>query len=66
MPVYLNGNIFKHCKLANFSHSFNLVPPRWIVEPVDQSVILDNSIDIVCQANGFPVPTISWKQAIGW
>lgn len=41
------------------------VPPKWVVEPEDQSVILGNSVVIPCQADGSPTPTILWKQAIG-
>lgn len=41
------------------------MPPKWIVEPEDQSVILGNSVVISCQADGSPTPTILWKQAIG-
>lgn len=41
------------------------VPPKWIVEPEDQSVILGNSVVIPCQAEGSPPPTLLWKQAIG-
>lgn len=42
-----------------------LVPPKWIVEPEDQSVILGNSVVIPCEADGSPPPTLLWKQAIG-
>lgn len=41
------------------------VPPKWIVEPEDQSVILGNSVRVFCQAEGSPQPIILWKQAIG-
>lgn len=41
------------------------MPPKWIVEPEDQSVILGNSVIIPCEANGSPPPTLLWKQAIG-
>jgi hypothetical protein len=44
---------------------FSLVPPRWIVEPADQSVVLGKSVVLQCQADGFPKPTVTWKQAIG-
>lgn len=42
-----------------------LVPPKWIVEPEDRSVILGNSVVIPCEAIGSPPPTFLWKQAIG-
>ncbi|XP_059481325.1 cell adhesion molecule Dscam2-like isoform X4 [Neocloeon triangulifer] len=41
------------------------VPPRWVVEPSDQSVVLGKSVVLQCQADGFPKPTVTWKQAIG-
>lgn len=42
-----------------------IVPPKWIVEPEDKSVILGNSVLIPCEAAGSPPPTLLWKQAIG-
>lgn len=41
------------------------VPPRWILEPQDQSAVLGNSVTIQCKADGFPIPNLHWKQAIG-
>lgn len=41
------------------------MPPRWIVEPADQSAILGHQVVITCQADGFPQPSVVWKQAIG-
>ena len=41
------------------------VPPRWIVEPTDQSAVLGHQVVITCQADGFPQPSVVWKQAIG-
>lgn len=41
------------------------VPPKWIVEPEDQSAVLGNTVIISCEADGSPAPAISWKQAIG-
>lgn len=41
------------------------MPPRWVNEPHDQSVVLGNLVMIVCKADGFPIPTVNWKQAIG-
>lgn len=43
----------------------NIVPPRWIVEPQDQSAVLGNSVIITCRADGFPIPVVQWKQSIG-
>jgi Down syndrome cell adhesion molecule len=41
------------------------VPPRWTVEPNDQSAVLGHSILLDCQADGFPNPATNWKQAVG-
>ncbi|XP_024940114.1 Down syndrome cell adhesion molecule-like protein Dscam2 isoform X3 [Cephus cinctus] len=60
------------CRVANgaasVAHSALLhvnVPPRWTVEPIDQTAIVGHGVSIACQAEGFPIPTISWKQSIG-
>uniref|UniRef100_A0A1B0GIB4 Down syndrome cell adhesion molecule-like protein Dscam2 n=2 Tax=Lutzomyia longipalpis TaxID=7200 RepID=A0A1B0GIB4_LUTLO len=65
-----NGNYT--CEISNRAATVSYtavlsvsVPPRWIVEPQDQSVILGNLVIIDCKADGFPKPTVSWKQAIG-
>jgi hypothetical protein len=42
-----------------------LVPPRWMVEPTDHSVVQGNPVSLHCQVDGFPKPTIIWKQAVG-
>ncbi|GLG93723.1 Tyrosine-protein phosphatase Lar, partial [Gryllus bimaculatus] len=47
------------------AHLSVMVPPRWVVEPSDQSVVLGNSVMLTCQVDGFPKPTVVWKQAIG-
>jgi Down syndrome cell adhesion molecule len=36
-----------------------------LVEPADESVVLGKSVVLQCQADGFPKPTVTWKQAIG-
>lgn len=41
------------------------MPPRWITEPNDHSSVLGNPVSIECRADGFPIPTVHWKQAIG-
>ncbi|XP_058830387.1 cell adhesion molecule Dscam2 isoform X2 [Topomyia yanbarensis] len=41
------------------------VPPSWVREPLDLSVILGNSIYLPCEAGGFPEPTISWFRRKG-
>lgn len=41
------------------------MPPRWIVEPTDKSAIIGNTVIIACKADGFPLPTLQWKQALG-
>ncbi|XP_062543638.1 cell adhesion molecule Dscam2 isoform X3 [Armigeres subalbatus] len=42
-----------------------IVPPRWIVEPIDVSVERNRHITLHCQAQGVPTPTIQWKKATG-
>nr|XP_050851568.1 cell adhesion molecule Dscam2-like isoform X6 [Vespula vulgaris] len=42
-----------------------LVPPRWTVEPIDQDAVVGHGVSIACQAEGFPIPTVTWKQSIG-
>lgn len=42
------------------------VPPYWILEPArEQNVILGSAISLHCQADGFPKPVVTWKQALG-
>lgn len=43
-----------------------LVPPKWIVEPVDVNVERNKHAVIDCQADGVPTPILLWKKAIGW
>lgn len=44
---------------------FTKVPPRWIIEPKDQSAILGTSLSITCKAEGFPMPKLQWRQSLG-
>uniref|UniRef100_A0A1I8PJY9 Down syndrome cell adhesion molecule-like protein Dscam2 n=1 Tax=Stomoxys calcitrans TaxID=35570 RepID=A0A1I8PJY9_STOCA len=65
-----NGNYT--CRVTNRAGSVEYtallsvsVPPRWIIKPTDQDAILGNPVVLRCQADGFPVPTLQWKQSIG-
>ncbi|KAL1500781.1 hypothetical protein ABEB36_006226 [Hypothenemus hampei] len=40
------------------------VPPRWTTEPVDSSVAADQEAMLHCQADGYPMPVITWKKAV--
>ncbi|XP_048510955.1 Down syndrome cell adhesion molecule-like protein Dscam2 isoform X2 [Athalia rosae] len=60
------------CRVANdaatVAHSALLnvnVPPRWTVEPIDQTAIVGHGVSVACQAEGFPIPSVTWKQSIG-
>ncbi|XP_071538790.1 cell adhesion molecule Dscam2-like isoform X2 [Panulirus ornatus] len=41
------------------------VPPRWVSEPVDQSVTRGGEALIHCQTEGFPPPKIIWRKYHG-
>ena len=41
------------------------VPPRWVVEPEDTSVIRKQSVYLDCAATGIPEPTITWSENLG-
>lgn len=41
------------------------VPPKWVVEPKDTSAHANQDIMLNCGAEGYPVPTITWKKAVG-
>ncbi|KAG7165542.1 Down syndrome cell adhesion molecule-like protein 2-like 10, partial [Homarus americanus] len=38
------------------------VPPRWVVEPHDVSVIRGKDAILTCHATGFPEPTVTWRK----
>ncbi|XP_068213179.1 cell adhesion molecule Dscam2-like isoform X2 [Palaemon carinicauda] len=38
------------------------VPPRWVVEPHDVSVVRGEDAHLSCHATGFPHPTVTWKK----
>ncbi|XP_074602199.1 cell adhesion molecule Dscam1-like isoform X2 [Brevipalpus obovatus] len=39
------------------------VPPKWTIEPMDQSVVIGDRVTFDCQAEGYPMPLIRWKMA---
>ncbi|XP_067138815.1 cell adhesion molecule Dscam1-like isoform X2 [Centruroides vittatus] len=50
------------------SHTASMVihvPPRWVIEPSDASVVKGKSVVIDCQAEGFPQPRVRWTKADG-
>ncbi|XP_033213818.1 Down syndrome cell adhesion molecule-like protein Dscam2 [Belonocnema kinseyi] len=58
------------CRISNIAgvteHSTRLsvtVPPQWKTEPIDQDAIVGHSVSIACQAEGFPIPSVTWKQS---
>uniref|UniRef100_T1JCZ7 Down syndrome cell adhesion molecule-like protein Dscam2 n=1 Tax=Strigamia maritima TaxID=126957 RepID=T1JCZ7_STRMM len=40
------------------------VPPRWLTEPRDTEVLAGGRVLIDCQADGFPVPRVTWMKAV--
>lgn len=51
--------------MDKFNRLLFLVPPRWIVEPIDQNAIVGHAVSVSCQAEGFPIPIVTWKQSVG-
>jgi len=41
------------------------VPPRWVIEPTDTSVASGQDVVLNCQADGYPVPNVTWRKADG-
>lgn len=41
------------------------VPPRWLVQPSDASVVVKSQLRLDCRAEGYPEPRIIWKKAMG-
>ncbi|RUS77575.1 hypothetical protein EGW08_014679, partial [Elysia chlorotica] len=51
---------------VNYTASLHIdVPPRWVVEPQESYVILHQSVQLDCQAEGTPEPKVIWKKAEG-
>lgn len=42
-----------------------IVPPKWKVEPTDQSAVVGDRVTFDCSADGFPTPVIRWKISTG-
>jgi Down syndrome cell adhesion protein len=41
------------------------VPPRWTIEPADTNVASGQDVVLNCQADGYPIPNITWRKADG-
>ncbi|PNF21232.1 hypothetical protein B7P43_G04189 [Cryptotermes secundus] len=41
------------------------VPPEWVIEPKDTSVVAGQTVALHCQADGFPLPTVIWRKGHG-
>ncbi|XP_076048641.1 Down syndrome cell adhesion molecule 4 isoform X2 [Oratosquilla oratoria] len=41
------------------------VPPHWVTEPQDTAAEQGSSVQLHCQADGFPAPKITWRKASG-
>lgn len=67
VPLTVNGNLhFRHILLCMFNmlRCFS-VPPRWTVEPSDSNAAAGQDVTLHCQADGYPLPTITWRKAVG-
>ena len=40
----------------------NLVPPEWIVKPVDQAAVEGQDVVFQCRVAGIPLPTVTWRK----
>ena len=45
--------------------SYDTVPPKWKIEPSDQSVVVGDRVTFDCSATGYPLPVIRWKISTG-
>lgn len=43
----------------------SLVPPYWIVEPRDVTVLAGQPLMVHCQADGYPKPNVTWSRTFG-
>ncbi|RZF43885.1 hypothetical protein LSTR_LSTR007221, partial [Laodelphax striatellus] len=53
---------------AEVNHTAELVikvPPSWVIEPEDISVLVHHPVFFHCKATGFPQPRVSWMKSTG-
>jgi hypothetical protein len=60
MEVFLKSQIKSDIMCFYFS-----VPPEWVIEPKDTSVVAGHTVALHCQADGFPLPTVIWRKGHG-
>jgi len=60
MEVYLRSKVKSDIMSLYFS-----VPPEWVIEPKDTSVVAGHTVAQHCQADGFPLPTVIWRKGHG-
>ena len=60
MELYLRSQVNSDIMSLYFS-----VPPEWVIEPKDTSVVAGHTVALHCQADGFPLPTVIWRKGHG-
>lgn len=52
------------CACLYFSHClfFPLVPPQFVDFPLDVEVDVGESVQLICSAEGSPIPIVSWSR----
>ena len=60
MEVFLRSQVKSDIMSFYFS-----VPPEWVIEPKDTSVVAGHTVALHCQADGFPLPTVIWRKGHG-
>lgn len=51
--------------LTNISFFCVIAPVQFISEPTDKEVVLGESVEFSCSAQGFPTPVIRWIKLSG-
>lgn len=54
-----------HLTCHSHGITFFIVPPQWVIEPRDSNVTQGKTAILDCQADGFPLPNITWKRRMG-